>query len=207
MAKSLLIFPYNGNGIEAVDCLGESYQLVGFVDDTPEKQGTGVSGYPVFSRAALAEFPDSAVLAVPGSPTSYRTRRTVVEGLRISEDRFARVIHPSARVSPMAVLGRNVLIMAGVVITSNAVIGSHVCVLLNTVIHHDAAIGDWSLVGSNVTITGHVRVGENCYVGSGCSIINGVQVGGGALLGLDSTVIRDVPAGAKVVGSPGRQIG
>ena len=70
----LLIFPCNGNAIEALDCLGEAYQLVGFIDDTREKQGTDVHGYAVLSRAALDEFPD-AVLAVPGSPGSYQTRK------------------------------------------------------------------------------------------------------------------------------------
>jgi sugar O-acyltransferase (sialic acid O-acetyltransferase NeuD family) len=207
VAQPLLIFPYNGNGIEAVDCLDRTYRLVGFVDDTTAKQGKGVGGHhPVLPRAVFVEFPDSAVLAVPGSPTTYRSRRAIIEGLEVSEDRFACVIHPAARVSPMSVLGWNVLLMAGVVVMSNAVIGRHVCVLPNTVIHHDSVIGDWSLVGSNVTIAGDVRVGKNCYVGSGCSIMNGVRVGDGALLGLGSVVIRDVPAGAKIVGNPGRQI-
>ena len=204
--RPLLIFPCNGNGVEAVDCLGDAYQLVGFVDDMLEKQGTTVSEHPVFSRSTFTALPDSAVLAVPGSPTSYQSRRAIIDGLELSVSRFACVINPTARVSPMSVLGCNVLLMAGVVITSNAVIGRHVCVLPNTVIHHDTIIGDWSLIGSNVTIAGHVRVGENCYIGSGCSIMNGIKVGDGALLGLGSIIIRDVPAGAKIVGNPGRQI-
>ncbi len=205
-AQPLLIFPYNGNGIEAVDCLGAQYRLVGFVDDTLEKQGKDAGGYPVFDRTALLEASETAVLAVPGSPTSYRSRRSIIEGLEVAAERFARVVHPSASVSPMAELGHNVLIMAGVVITSNAVIGNHVCVLPNTVIHHDTMIGDWTLIGSNVTIAGQVSIGENSYIGSGCSIMNGVRIGEGALLGLGSTVLRDVPAGAKVVGNPARQI-
>lgn len=31
----LLIFPYNGNGIEALDCIGSGYQFIGFVGNTP----------------------------------------------------------------------------------------------------------------------------------------------------------------------------
>lgn len=206
VAQPLLIFPYNGNGIEAIDCLGEQYRFIAFIDDTPDKQGTGIQGYPVLGRATLAEMPETAILAVPGSPTSYKSRRSVIEGLKVVTKRFACVIHPTARVSPMAVLGHNVLVMAGVVITSNAVIGSHVCILPNTVIHHDAIIGDWTLIGSNVTIAGQVSIGENSYIGSGCSIMNGVQIGEGALLGLGSTILKDVPAGAKMVGNPGRRI-
>ncbi len=93
---------------------------------------------------ALNDFPEARVLAVPGSPTSFRSRKDVVTGLALNVERFARVIHPAATIAPLAVIGYNVLIMAGVVITSNCVIGNHVCVLPNTVIHHDVRIGDWS---------------------------------------------------------------
>lgn len=204
--RPLLIFPFNGNGLEALDCLGDAWHLVCFVDDTPAKQGATPHGHRVAGRAALAQSTDAAVLAVPGSSTSYLHRRTIIDGLEIARDRFARVIHPTARVSPLARLGVNVLIMAGVVVTSNAVIGDHVCVLPNTVIHHDVTIGDLTLIGSNVTLAGGVRVGANCYIGSGTSVMNGLAVGDRALIGLGSNVIRDVPAGARMVGNPARPL-
>lgn len=204
----LLIFPCNGNGIEALDCLGDAFQLLAFIDDTPEKQRTRPFGYPVWPRSALAEHPNAQVLAVPGSPTSYRSRRQTVDGLGLglAMQRFATVVHPAARVSPLAVLGRNLLIMAGVVVTANATIGDHVCVLPNTAIHHDVTIGDWSLIGSNVTLAGHVAIGENCYIGSGTSVMNSVSVGAGALIGIGSNVIRTVPAGSTQAGNPARSL-
>jgi sugar O-acyltransferase (sialic acid O-acetyltransferase NeuD family) len=204
--KPLLIFPCNGNAIEALDCLGTAYRCIGFVDDTPEKQGTERHGIPVLPRAALAQHPEAEVLAVPGSPTSFRTRGRLIAGLGVPAERFARVVHPTASVSPRASVGRNVLIMAGVVVTSDARIGSHVCILPNTVVHHDAAIGDWSLVGANVTVAGSSSIGENCYVGSGTSIIHGVHVGDGVLVGLGSNVIRDIPTGSVVAGNPARPL-
>jgi sugar O-acyltransferase (sialic acid O-acetyltransferase NeuD family) len=179
--------------------------MIGFVDDTPAKQGTIVHGHPVHSRDAFARWPDARVLAVPGSPTSYRARKGVIDGLGVA-GRFATVVHESARVSPLARIGVNVLIMAGVVVTSDAVIGDHVCILPNTVVHHDARIGDYSLIGSNVTIAGGTSVGRNCYVGSGTSLMNGLDIGDEALIGLGSNVIRNVPAGARVAGNPARAL-
>jgi sugar O-acyltransferase (sialic acid O-acetyltransferase NeuD family) len=202
VSTPLLIFPCNGNGREALDCLGHSWDCIGFVDDTPRKQASGAYEYPVFPRAVLADLPDARVLAVPGGPTSYRSRRELIEGLAIPPQRFARVIHPAAHVSPRATLGDNLLVMAGVVITSNAVIGSHVCLLPNTVVHHDSVIGNWSLIGSGVTVAGGVTIGENCYIGSGSSIMHGIRIGDGALVSLGSNVIRDVAPGSCVGGNP-----
>ena len=77
----LFIFPCNGNGLEALDCLGDAWRCVGFIDDTPDKQGRDAWGYPVLDRSALARSPDARVLAVPGSPTSYRVRHDIINGL------------------------------------------------------------------------------------------------------------------------------
>lgn len=204
--QPLLVFPCNGNAIEALDCLGDAYRCAGFVDDAAEKQGTLRFGHPVRTRSAFAEEPDAAVLAVPGSPTSFRSRRGVIEGLCVDDKRFARVIHPAARVSPLARIGHNVLIMAGAVVTSDAVIGNHVCILPNSVIHHGVSIGDFCLIGSNVTIAGDAAVGANAYVGSGSRIMNGIRIGDGALVGLGSNVIRSVAPGTTVAGNPAARL-
>jgi hypothetical protein len=78
-ARPLLIFPFNGNGLEALDCLGGEFRLLGFVDDTPEKQGQNPCGYAVLSRSALGQWPEAHVLAVPGGPASFRSRRAVIK--------------------------------------------------------------------------------------------------------------------------------
>lgn len=202
--RSLLIFPCNGNGREALDCLGPNDRFCGFVDDSPEKAGSETDGFPVFGRQAFEACPDASVLAVPGSPTSFRERAAIIDGLGIEADRFATLIHPTASVSPRAKVGRNVLVMAGAVITSNAILEDHVCVLPNTVVHHDVVVGRWSLIGSSVVLTGGVVVEENCYVGSGSNVMPSVRLGEGSMIGLGSNVLRDVSAGAVVAGNPAR---
>lgn len=205
-SRGLLIFPCNGNGIEALDCLGRDFTMLGFIDDMREKQGTKVYGHEVLARTAFRKWPDAMVLGVPGSSTSYLMRCNVIAGLGVEASRFARVIHPQASVSPLARLGRNVLVMAGVVVTSNADIGDHVCLLPNTVVHHDARIGAGTLVGANVTIAGGTIVGTNCYIGAGSSIMNGLRIGDRTLIGLGSNVIRDTAPDSRVAGNPARPV-
>jgi sugar O-acyltransferase (sialic acid O-acetyltransferase NeuD family) len=202
----LLIFPCNGNAIEAADCLGSAFKLVGFVDDNPGKRGMHATGVKVFDRKAFLDFPNAKVLAVPGSPTSYKQRREIIQNLGIEPGRFATVMHPAASVSPNAVIGRNVLIMAGTVVTATAVVKDHACILPNSVVHHDSIIGEYTLVGSGVVIAGYVTIHSHCYISSGSSVKNGVQIGARALVGMGSVVIRDVPEDAVVAGIPAKQI-
>jgi sugar O-acyltransferase (sialic acid O-acetyltransferase NeuD family) len=204
MKQDLLIFPFGGNGLEALSCLGDEYEFLGFIDDNAEKQGGNKLGFPVYSREALKKYPDAKVLAVPGNPGNYKERDKVIAGLHIPEKRFARVIHPSASIAPLASLGYNCLIMAGVVLTSNCKIGNHVCILPNSVIHHDSEIGDFTLIGSNVSVAGNVTVGKMCYIGTGTSVLNGLSLGNRSLTGLGSVIIRPVPENATVAGNPAR---
>jgi sugar O-acyltransferase (sialic acid O-acetyltransferase NeuD family) len=202
--ESLLVFPYNGNARESLDCLGNQYTFIGFIDDLPEKQGRDSLGREIYSREVMDRFPKAKILAVPGSPESFLKRQALIESLNISPGRFAQVIHPSANISSSAKIGFNTLIMAGVVITSNVIIGNHVCVLPNTVIHHDTVIEDWTLLGAGLVIAGGVIIHENCYIGSGSTIINNIEIGARTLVGLGSNVIKSLPSGVTAVGNPAR---
>jgi sugar O-acyltransferase (sialic acid O-acetyltransferase NeuD family) len=204
--QDLLIFPFNGNGLEALSCLGKNFNFLGFVDDTPEKQGQHALGFTVHTRKAFEEFPNALVLAVPGSPGSFTIRHNIIAGLNLPAERFATVIHPKADVSPFAKVGLNTLLMSGVVLTSNCIVGDHVCILPNTVIHHDSSVGNYTLIGSNVTVAGNTTVGSNCYIGSGSSIINGISIASETLIGMGSNVIKPVTSKSKLAGNPAKAL-
>lgn len=206
MSKKLIIFPFNGNGLEALDAVGEAYEFIGFVDDTPAKQGKQPQGFEVFSRELIQRYPEAYVVALPGSPDTYLQRRQIIASLHIAPERFASLVHPKATLSAYASIGYNSVLMAGVVVTSNAHIGNHVCILPNSVIHHDTLIGQYTLIGSQVVVAGHTFIGENCYIGSGSQVIQHIRVGEGALIGLGSTVLKAVPPYAKMVGNPARNL-
>jgi hypothetical protein len=100
--KKLLIFPFNGNGIEALDCIDEAaFEFLGFIDDNPEKL-MAKNPWPVFPREILHKHPDAFVLAVPGSPLSFTERAGHIKSLDIPAERLISLVHPDAH------LGRNV---------------------------------------------------------------------------------------------------
>ena len=204
--KKLLIFPFNGNGIEALDCLEDKdYQFIGFIDDSPEKLAAK-SKYPVFGRSILGKEPDALVLAVPGSPTSFQRRKEFIESLNLPKERFATIIHPKASIGRDVKIGVNSLILAGVVLTSNSKVGESVCILPNSVVHHDSEIGDYTLIGSNVVVAGGTSIGPNCYIGSGSNIINQIFIGNGTLIGMGSNVIKSIAEKSIVVGNPAKPL-
>jgi sugar O-acyltransferase (sialic acid O-acetyltransferase NeuD family) len=205
--KKLLIFPYSGTGIEALDCLGEEHECIGFISDDENIIGKSFFGVKVFGREKIYAEIDAFVLAVIGSPTSFLKRKMIIDGLNLENERFASVIHPKAIISKNANIGFNTLIMGGVVVTSNAKINNHICILPNSVIHHDSIIGDYTLIGANVTVAGNVTIGENCYLGAASSIINGATVGEKTLIGIGSNVIKNIEKSSRVVGNPAKNIG
>ncbi len=86
-------------------------------------------------------------------------------------------------------------------------------------------IGDMTQIGPGVQILGAdhprdpaqrramlefgrpIRIGANVWIGGGALILPGVTIGDDAIIGAGSVVTRDVPAGATVVGNPGRVVG
>jgi len=67
-------------------------------------------------------------------------------------------------------------------------------------------IGDYCTIAPGVTICGDVTIGDEVFIGAGATICNLVTIGDGAKIGAGAVVLRDVPAGATVVGVPGREV-
>lgn len=211
--KKILLFPYNGNAREALTSITAinkqylSWSVLGFIDDDLQKKGLKFGDYRVLgNREKISEYPDALVLAVPGRPDNFFKRVDVIHSLGLSENRFATIIHPSVQKGINCDIGRNVLLMANVVLTAQVKIGSHVVILPNTVVSHDSQIGDYTIIGSNVSISGGVKLEQNCYVGSGSKIIQEVEIGARAMVGLGSVVLKDVPRSSTVAGNPARII-
>lgn len=213
MPNPLLIFPFGGNAREAAALIHndtnllQQWQIVAFMDDNPQQQGQEYLNIPVQSPAeALDQYPHAKVLAAVGNPNNYLMRRSIIDKLKLSEQRFAQIISSSAFIAGDAQIGTNVLIAPHVVVGAGARIGNHCIILANTTIAHDVHVEDFCCIGANVVISGSVKLEENSYVGSGTCIKDGITIGKKALLGLGSVVINNVEENTVVTGNPAREL-
>lgn len=213
MFKKLLIFPFGGNGREALisilamNRVREEWDIKGFLDDDHSLHGKEYAGVKVLGgRELLKQYDDTYVLAVPGSPKGYHRRKSVIESLSLHESRFVTIIHPSVVKAPDALIGYNTLVMPHVVVSCGARVGNHCVILPNTVISHDNSIDDYCCIGSNVSISGSVRIGPECYIGSGVKIRENIAIGERTLIGLGSNVISNLEKDTVAVGNPARPI-
>lgn len=205
MKEDLLIFPFGGNAIEALDSIDESkYNVLGFFDDSKEKIGSHYAGVKVFSRQILEEFPCAKILAVPGSYKSYKKRKEIIDSLNISIDRFATIIDSTAKIGKQVRLGYNSLIMANTVITSNCKVGNHCVILPNSTLHHDSEINDYTLLAANVTVAGNSIIGKSCYLGSSVTIKDNLTIVENCLIGSGSNVVSDIKTEGVYIGNPAK---
>ena len=100
-------------------------------------------------------------------------------------------IHPGAKVGRCVFIDHGM----GVVIGETAEVGN------GCTIYQGVTLGGTSLYRGAKR---HPTLGEGVVVGAGAKVLGGFKVGDGARIGSNAVVVKEVPAGATVVGIPGR---
>ncbi|MFN2177390.1 MAG: acetyltransferase [Anaerolineales bacterium] len=198
----LLILGTGTFAMEVADIASDipSMLLSGFVVSLPPYEpGSRLLGKPIYWIDDLSGM-DKDYLVVCGIVTTKRHQ--FIEQVEQLGIKFTSVIHPSARISKMSIIGEGTVVNAGVIVSTHTQIGSHVLLNRGAIIGHHNSIGDYTTISPGANLGGFVTVGERSWVGLGANIIERISIGNQAIISAGSLVKKDVPDKTLVEGCP-----
>jgi sugar O-acyltransferase (sialic acid O-acetyltransferase NeuD family) len=205
----LIIVGAGGHGKVVLDILRAAgqHEPVGFVDSFANRAGTTYCGLPIFGPAnVLPKLRQQNIRGAIVAIGDCRARQRYATLLCEQGFELVNAIHPTASISPTAVLGKNIVIAALVAVCAEAKIGDSVILNTSCVVDHECEVGEAVHICPGAHLAGRVRVGAGAWVGLGSNVIQCMSIGEHAMVGAGAVVIHDVPANATVVGVPARVV-
>ena len=156
--------------LDLVEACGYTIKWLYHYND--ERVGELDHGYPI-----LGSFDDLFSLnSLEGmnfalSQGDNKIRATIFEKIIEKKGDVPTLIHPSAKVSKYAQLGRGVVVH------------------MNTVVHPDVTVGDNTVLSYNVSVTHSTHIGKNCYLAFGVMVGAYTVVEDFVFLGIGAIVI------------------
>jgi sugar O-acyltransferase (sialic acid O-acetyltransferase NeuD family) len=190
--------------LEDMNSASPQWNILGFIDESPETQAKELCGLPVLGGFEWFEKGHRPwVLCGVGANSVRRKFASKAEGFNLQ---FATAIHPAARLSRFVRLGRGTVVCAGTILTTQIAVGEHVNLNLNCTVGHDATIGNFCNISPGVHISGHVQIDEGVDIGTGVALIPSVRVGHDSVIGAGAVVNKDIPPLSVAVGVPAKVI-
>ena len=176
-----------------------------FLDDK-DFGGATVLGIPVVGRvdhwADLVDEDVEFFVAIGGNAR----RLEVLLAIESQQEAITSIVHPSAVVSPFAIVDPGVVVCAGAVINPRATIGRGSIVNTGATIDHDCVIGDGVHISPGANLAGGISVGDRSWIGIGASVRDGVTIGRDVVVGAGAAVVSDIADGKTVGGVPARTL-
>jgi sugar O-acyltransferase (sialic acid O-acetyltransferase NeuD family) len=204
----VLVYGAGGRGKVVADVVRSAgFEVAGFLDDAPAREGKEIWGLPDISVERLSLRPELAAVAVALGIGDNGTRALFHQCLRDCRVAVATVVHKVAVLAPTASVGLGTGIMANAVVNPDARVGAGCIINTGVVVEHDCTLGDYVHLSPNVALGGAVTEGTRTHVGLGALVLPSVKIGSNAQIGAGAAVIRDVADNSTAVGVPARSPG
>ncbi len=193
--KNVVILGAGGHAYviaDIISAMGE--KVVAFLDDDQQnnERSGSISDYVKFKNA---EF----IIGIGNADI----RESLANSLNV---KWFTAIHPSAIISPSAVLGKGTVVMPNAVINARAVIGNHCIINTGAIVEHDNIISDYVHISVGAKLGGTVTIGKKTWIGIGSTVKNNVNIFSDCMIGAGATVVDDISTKGTYVGIPARKL-
>jgi len=182
--KKVIIIGAGGHSAEITDYITHynnsvatelCFDVVGYIDDNKENYDSYSFVSPYLGTIQDHEVSEEAEYIM--GIANIQFRRTIVENLLQKGAKFATLIHPSAIVSPSAIVGEGCVVAHNASIGPKAIIGNFNMLNSRCTIGHDSTIGNFNFIGPQVVLSGFTKVGNNNMFGVNSATIPTIEIG------------------------------
>ena len=199
MNEQVILIGASGHGKVIFDIVQAQGDIViGFLDDN----ATGICcGVPILGPVLNAKkYPEAKFIIAIGA---NHLRKRIAKELDVQ---WHTAIHPSAVVSPSAVVGEGTVVMPNAVIQTEAVIGYHCIINSGAIVEHEDHIGDYVHLSPGAALGGNVSIGSETHIGIGACVRNNSSICLGCVIGAGAAVVTYLTESGTYVGVPARII-
>jgi len=159
-----------------------------------------LDGVENFHKYNPDQFPNALAIVAIGN---NRIRKQLAQTI---QHVFGKLIHPSASIDRLSLVGEGSVVMHHAVIQRGTWVGKHGIINTACSVDHDCVLGDFVHIAPNATLCGGVQIGDEAFIGVGVVVLPQIKIGKRVIVGAGTVVTKNIPDGVTVVGNPGKII-
>ena len=205
--NNIIIVGAGGLGREIYSWLvdaGLSDLLLGFINDLPNSLND--YEYPMQILGDIENHAPIDGVDYLMAIMSPADKKKVAFLLKNRGCKFTKFIHPAALIGQNVKLGEGVVITPGCILTCDIEVEDFVFLNTQTTLGHDVKIGAYTSINGKVEISGFVEIGEEVTIGSRVVVLHKKKVISGANIGAGSVVVGNINKPITVFGNPAKRI-
>lgn len=176
------------------------------LDDDPAKHGQTILGVRIagpFEMLERADPSSAEVVNLVARSTAKRwSARCRIERYGLP---FTSLISPEVEVFG-ASLAADIIAYRNAAIGPQVTLADGAVIFMGAIAGHESRLGRGCILAPHAVINARVELGDGVYVGTNATVLPEVIVGAWATIAAGSVATRHVPAGATVMGVPGKVV-
>lgn len=182
--------------------LSPQIEVVGYIDDDPATHKHYGFNEPFLGSIVGHEIRHDIEYLMAIANLKYR--KSIIENFLAAGAKLTGFIHPTALISPSAIIHPTNVISHNASVGPKVQIGTFNVLNSRCTIGHDSKLGDYNFISPQVAISGYSIIGNENLMGTNSATIPSIKIGDNNKIGAGTVVIFDVPNNVTVVGSKAR---